>query len=115
MNARTLPSIDVSPDALLARAKRIEGATITRRVRDAELALAREIYRRHGIQHDGELLQALQNIEANCDDSPYKERLMKLILTMDRELHETPPEIRGLDKRGEYDNRTAGVSHRSAA
>ena len=100
MNAR----IDATPAGCAARLQRIEGATITRRVRDAELALAREIYRRHGIQHDGELLQALQSIEANCPDSPYKERLLALILDMDAEQPEA--EVLGWDKRGEFDAQT---------
>jgi hypothetical protein len=114
MNART-PSIDVSAEACAARAQRIEGYTVARRVRESELMLAREIYVKHRLHNDAEVLRALESIHDNCDDSPYRERLKELILDMDADFHADELELLGVDKRGEYDNRTAGVRHRSAA
>jgi hypothetical protein len=114
--AKLLPSIDVSPEALLARAKRIEAATVASRLRTSELELAREIYRRHGIRDDAELLRALQSVHANCQDSPYRDRLMELMLDMDAEQWE--PEITSLEysgrERGEFGAGTPGVRGRAA-
>lgn len=100
-------SIDTTPAGCAARLQRIEGATLARRLRESEMALAREIYRRHGIQHDGELLQVLQNVHANCPDSPWRDRLLEIMLDMDAEQPEA--EVLGWDKRGEFDGYTQGV------
>jgi hypothetical protein len=114
MNAR-IPSIDVSPEACSARRNSTEAMTVARRLRDAELELAREIYRRHGIRDDAELLQSLQNIAANCADSAWQERVMEVILDLDADMNTPEPELSGFNKVGELDSGTAGVRHRSAA
>ena len=105
MNAR-IPSIDVSAEACAARDQRIEGYTVARRVRDSELMLAREIYVKHRLHNDAEVLRALESIHDNCDDSPYRERLKELILDMDADFRAGEPELSGFNNVGELDGYT---------